>query len=140
MRTTNAPSRNKRKKRIFKAAKGNVGARGNCLRTASETVIRSGAFSYRDRKVRAREFRRLWITRLNAACRMRGRRYSEFIAALHEVGIGLDRKSLSEMAIHDAAAFDVVFAQCEKVMKKKDDDRKAREAKEAKAREAAASA
>ena len=138
MRTTNAPSRNKRKKRIFKAAKGNVGARGNCLRTASETVVRSGAFSYRDRKVRAREFRRLWITRLNAACRMRGRRYSEFIAALHEVGIGLDRMSLSEMAIHDAAAFDVVFAQCEKVMKKKDDDRKAREAKEAKAREAAA--
>jgi large subunit ribosomal protein L20 len=120
MRTTNAPSRNKRKKRIFKAAKGNV------------------AFSYRDRKVRAREFRRLWITRLNAACRMRGRRYSEFIAALHEVGIGLDRKSLSEMAIHDAAAFDVVFAQCEKVMAKKDDERKAREAKEAKARVAAA--
>jgi large subunit ribosomal protein L20 len=138
MRTTNAPSRNKRKKRIFKAAKGNVGARGNCLRTASETVVRAGAYSYRDRKVRAREFRRLWITRLNAACRMRGRRYSEFIAALHEVGIGLDRKSLSEMAIHDAAAFDVVFAQCETAMKKKDDERKAREAKEAKAREAAA--
>ena len=138
MRTTNAPSRNKRKKRIFKAAKGNVGARGNCLRTASETVVRAGAYSYRDRKVRAREFRRLWITRLNAACRMRGRRYSEFIAALREVGIGLDRKSLSEMAINDAAAFDVVFAQCEKVMKKKDDERKAREAQEAKAREAAA--
>jgi large subunit ribosomal protein L20 len=138
MRTTNAPSRNKRKKRIFKAAKGNVGARGNCLRTASETVVRAGAYSYRDRKVRAREFRRLWITRLNAACRMRGRRYSEFIAALHEVGIGLDRKSLSEMAIHDAAAFDVVFAQCETAMKKKDDERNAREAQEKKAREAAA--
>jgi large subunit ribosomal protein L20 len=138
MRTTNAPARHKRKKRIFKAAKGNVGARGNCLRTASETVVRSGAYSYRDRKVRAREFRRLWITRLNAACRMRGRRYSEFIAALHELGIGLDRKSLSEMAIHDAAAFDVVFAQCETVMKRKDDERLAREAKEKQAREAAA--
>ena len=138
MRTTNGPARHNRKKRIYKAAKGNVGARGNCLRTATETVVRSGAYSFRDRKVRAREFRRLWITRLNAACRMRGRRYSEFIAALHEVGIGLDRKSLSEMAINDAAAFDVVFAQCEKVMKKKDDDRLAREAKEKKAREAAA--
>jgi large subunit ribosomal protein L20 len=105
---------------------------------AKETLVRSGAFSYRDRKVRAREFRKLWITRLNAACRMRGRRYSEFIAALHETGIALDRKSLSEMAIHDAPAFDAVFAQCEKVMARKDSERKAREAAEKQAREAVA--
>ncbi len=138
MRTTNGASRHQRKKRLFKQAKGNVGARGNCIRTVKETLVRSGAYSFRDRKVRAREFRRLWITRLNAACRMRGRRYSEFINALHEAGIGLDRKSLSEMAINDPAAFDVVFAQCETVMKKKDDERAAQIAKDKKAREAAA--
>ncbi|TWU00701.1 50S ribosomal protein L20 [Botrimarina colliarenosi] len=138
MRTTNGASRHQRKKRLFKAAKGNVGARSKCIRTVKETLVRSGAYSYRDRKVRAREFRRLWITRLNAACRQRGRRYSEFINALNTLEIALDRKSLSEMAIHDPAAFDVVFAQCETHMKKKDDERAAQVAADHKAREAVA--
>ena len=110
MRTTNGASRHKRKKRLFKAAKGNRGGRGKLLRTVKETLVRSGAYSFRDRKVRAREFRRLWITRLNAACRQRGRRYSEFIAALHGLGIELDRKTLSEMAINDPEGFDAVVS------------------------------
>lgn len=140
MRTTTGVARHKKKKRLFKEAKGNRGGRGNLLRTVKETLVRSGAYSYRDRKVRAREFRKLWITRLNAACRQRGRRYSEFINALNTLEIGLDRKSLSEMAIHDEAAFDAVFAKCEEHMKKKDAERDAQIAKDKAAREAAASA
>lgn len=140
MRTTTGVARHKKKKRLFKEAKGNRGGRGNLLRTVKENQLRAGAYSYRDRKVRAREFRKLWITRLNAACRLRGRRYSEFINALNTLEIGLDRKSLSEMAIHDPAAFDVVFAKCEEHMKKKDDERAAQVAKDKQAREAAASA
>lgn len=140
MRTTIGPARNKKKKRLFKQAKGNRGGRGKLLRTVKETLVRSGAYSFRDRKVRAREFRKLWITRLNAACRQRGRRYSEFIHALNSLQIELDRKTLSEMAIHDEAAFDAVFAQCEVFMKQVDEKRLAHEAEEKKAREAAASA
>ena len=109
MRTTNGPARNKKKNRLFKQAKGNRGGRGKLLRTVKETLVRSGAYSFRDRKVRAREFRKLWIIRINAATRERGLRYSEFICGLKKAGIELDRKTLSEMAIHDAAAFDVVF-------------------------------
>lgn len=138
MRTTTSVARHKKKKRLFKQAKGNRGGRGKLLRTVKETVVRSGAYSFRDRKVRAREFRKLWITRLSAACRQRGRRYSEFMNAINTLGIELDRKTLSEMAIHDEAAFDAVFAQCETFMKKKDDERDAQIAKDQKAREAVA--
>ena len=120
MRTTTGATRNKKKKRLFKQAKGNRGGRGNLLRTVKETLVRSGAYSFRDRKVRAREFRKLWIIRINAACRERGRRYSEFISALKELQIELDRKTLSEMAIHDPAAFDAVFAQADAVLKKRE--------------------
>ncbi len=120
MRTRTGAARNKKKNRLFKSVKGNRGGRSKLLRTVKETVVKSGAYSFRDRKVRAREFRKLWIIRINAACRARGRRYSEFMNAIKELNIELDRKSLSEMAIHDAAAFDVVFEQCETVMKKKE--------------------
>ncbi|MEN0110659.1 MAG: 50S ribosomal protein L20 [Planctomycetota bacterium] len=140
MRTTTGVARHKKKKRLFKQAKGNRGGRGKLLRTVKETVVRSGAYSFRDRKVRAREFRKLWITRLNAACRMRGRRYSEFINALNSLEIALDRKTLSEMAIHDPAAFDAVFAKCEEFLKTKDAERDAQIAKDKAAREAAVSA
>jgi len=78
------------------------------LRTAKETLLRAGAFAYRDRRARKREFRRLWITRINAATRERGLRYSEFIHGLQLAGVELDRKSLSEMAIHDPAGFDAI--------------------------------
>ena len=79
------------------------------LRTAKETLIRAGVYAFRDRRVRKREFRKLWIIRINAACRERGLRYSEFIHGLVKAEIGLDRKSLSEMAIHDPAGFDSVI-------------------------------
>ncbi|MEC9096294.1 MAG: 50S ribosomal protein L20 [Planctomycetota bacterium] len=108
MRTTYGAARAKAKRRLFKRAKGNRGGRGNLLRTVKETEVRSGAYSYRDRKVRARDFRRLWITRLNAACRLHDMRYSQFIHGLNKANIQLDRKSLSEMAIHDPAGFEAV--------------------------------
>jgi len=81
-----------------------------------ETVVRAEAYAYRDRKVRKREFRKLWIIRINAACRERGLRYSEFIHGLSKAGIELDRKTLSEMAIHDAAGFDAVVSQAKEAL------------------------
>lgn len=111
MRTTKGAARNKAKKRLFKKAKGYRGGRGKLLRTVKETLIRAEAYAYRDRKVRKREFRKLWIIRINAAVRQRGMRYSEFICGLKKAGIELDRKQLSEMAIHDPAAFDQIVEQ-----------------------------
>ncbi|REK12742.1 MAG: 50S ribosomal protein L20 [Planctomycetota bacterium] len=108
MRTTKGAARNKAKRRLFKKTKGYRGGRHNMLRSAKETLVRAGAFAFRDRRVRKREFRKLWIIRINAACRERGMRYSEFIHGLDKASIGLDRKSLSEMAIHDPAGFDAV--------------------------------
>ena len=109
MRTTIGPARNKKKKRLFKKTKGYRGGRGNLLRTAKETAVKAGAYSFRDRKVRAREFRKLWIIRINAAARERGMRYSELINGLKKAEIDLDRKTLSEMAISDPTAFDAVI-------------------------------
>jgi len=109
MRTTIGAARHKKKKRLFKQAKGYRGGRGKLLRTVKETVVKAGAYSFRDRKVRAREFRKLWIIRINAAARQRGLRYSQFMNGLSKTGIELNRKMLSEMAISDPAAFDAVF-------------------------------
>jgi large subunit ribosomal protein L20 len=108
MRTVKGAARTKAKRRLYKKVKGYRGGRGNMFRTAKETLVRAGVFAFRDRRVRKREFRKLWIIRINAACRERGLRYSEFIHGLDKAQIGLDRKSLSEMAIHDPAGFDSV--------------------------------
>ena len=111
MRTSKGAARNKAKRRLFKKVKGYVGGRRRLLRTAKETLVRSGQFAFRDRRVRKREFRRLWITRINAAVRERGLRYSEFINGLAKANIVLDRKMLAEMAVHDPAAFDAVVEE-----------------------------
>ncbi|MCU0703805.1 MAG: 50S ribosomal protein L20 [Fimbriiglobus sp.] len=95
-----------RRKRTRKLTKGFRLSRHNLYRQAICTLIRARAFAFRDRRVKKREFRKLWIIRINAACRMRGMRYSEFIAGLQRAMVALDRKSLSEIAIHDPAAFD----------------------------------
>ena len=94
-----------RRKKILKKAKGYVGGRSRLYRTAAETVLRAGAFAYRDRKAKKRTARRLWIARINAACRQAGLTYSVFIAALKKSGILLDRKVLAEMAVRDPAGF-----------------------------------
>ncbi|MCA9138820.1 MAG: 50S ribosomal protein L20 [Planctomycetales bacterium] len=108
MRATKGAARRQSKKRLFKRAKGYVGGRGTLIRSVKETLVRSGAYAFRDRRVKKREFRRLWITRLNAATRMHGLRYSEFIHGLKKAGIEMDRKTLSEMAIHDELGFKAV--------------------------------
>lgn len=111
MRTTKGSARNRAKNRLFKKTKGYVGGRGTLLRTAKETLVRAEAYAFRDRRVRKREFRKLWIIRINAAARERGLRYSELINGLKQAQVELNRKMLSEMAIHDPAAFDVVVEQ-----------------------------
>jgi len=95
-----------KRKRTRKLTKGFRLSRHNLYRQSIVTLIRARKFAFRDRRVRKRQFRRLWIVRINAACRMRDIRYSEFIHGLQLAMIALDRKSLSEIAIHDPAAFD----------------------------------
>jgi large subunit ribosomal protein L20 len=95
-----------RRKRTRKLTKGFRLSRHNLYRQAIVTLIRARVFAFRDRKAKKRQYRRLWIVRINAACRMREMRYSEFIYGLQLAQIALDRKSLSETAIHDPATFD----------------------------------
>jgi len=117
MRTSKGAARTQAKKRLFKRAEGFVGGRRKLYRTAKETLARAGAFAYRDRRARKRDFRRLWIIRLSAACQERGLRYSQLIAGLKAANIELDRKSLSEIAIADPAAFDAVVAEVKAALK-----------------------
>ena len=104
-RTTNAAASRKRRKRRLELAKGFYGARSKQFRLATEAVDRAMRLSYVHRKDRKREFRRLWTTRLSAVCRQYGLSYSRFIEGLHKAGIELNRKMLSEIAIHDAEGF-----------------------------------
>src|SRR3954454_9138546 len=106
----------RKRARTRKLTKGFRLARHNLYRQAIVTLLRRPKFAFRDRRVRKRQFRQLWIIRLNAACRERGLRYSQFIAGLTLSGIELDRKSLSEMAIHDPPGFDAVFAEVKKAL------------------------
>jgi large subunit ribosomal protein L20 len=117
MRAMKGAARTKAKRRVFKRAEGFVGGRRKLYRTAKETLVRAGAFAFRDRRAKKRDFRRLWITRLSAACRERDLRYSQLIAGLKAANIELDRKSLSELAIADPAAFDAVIAKVKSALK-----------------------
>lgn len=108
VRVTYGAPRRKKKVRWFKQAKGFRGGRRRLWRTVRETVVRSWAYAYRDRRQKKRQFRRLWIIRINAAARMRGISYSHFIDGLKKASIDLNRKQLSEMAIHDPSAFDAI--------------------------------
>ena len=104
-RTTHAAASRKRKKKIFKRAKGFFSGRRKLLRTATETVARAMAFATRDRKQRKRHFRQLWNARINAACRANGTTYSRLIDALRKAQITLNRKSLAEIAARDEKTF-----------------------------------
>lgn len=95
----------RRRNRILKAASGCVGGRSRLFRTAKNQVDRSRAYAYRDRRQRKRAFRRLWITRINAASRLQGMRYSEFMAGLTKANVELDRKVLADMAVRDPQGF-----------------------------------
>lgn len=104
-RATNNPAAKQRRKKYLKRAKGFVGGKGTQYRQARETVDRALAYAYRDRRNKKREFRRLWITRINAAARLNGLSYSHFMNGLKKAEIEVDRKMLADLAVTDATAF-----------------------------------
>ena len=104
-RVKHAVSSRKRHKRLLKQAKGAWGKRSKLVRRARETVYRGMAYATRDRKVRKRDFRQLWITRIRAGCEAEGMRYSQFIAGLKAANVTLDRKIMADLAATDAEAF-----------------------------------
>ncbi|TXD39252.1 50S ribosomal protein L20 [Lujinxingia vulgaris] len=95
----------RRRKKVLRAAKGFVGGRRRLFKNAKETLHRSWVYAYRDRRQRKRQFRRLWITRINAAARQNGMSYSALIGGLKRAGVELDRKVLADMAVFDSAGF-----------------------------------
>jgi len=111
-RAIDGTRRKERRKKILKIAKGYWGRRGTNFRAAKDAVAKGLSYAYRDRKRRKRDFRSLWITRLNASCRAAGITYSRFIAGLKTAGITLNRKALSNLAIEDPQAFQAI---CDKV-------------------------
>jgi large subunit ribosomal protein L20 len=104
-RATNSPASRARRKRVIKAAKGYRGRRSKLFRYAKDAQMKAKYWAYRDRKTRKRNFRSLWITRLNAAVRAEGITYSRFMEGLKAAGIVLDRKILADLAVQDVAAF-----------------------------------
>ncbi|MBF0198665.1 MAG: 50S ribosomal protein L20 [Planctomycetes bacterium] len=118
MRARYTVAHHKKVKRIFKKAKGFRGGRSKLLRTASEAVDRSEAYSTRDRKQKKRQFRRLWITRINAAARQEGIKYGELMNGLKKAEITLDRKMLSELAINNKEAFSEVVKKAKAALEK----------------------
>lgn len=98
----------RRHKKIMKAAKGYYGARSRVFRVAKQAVTKAGQYAYRDRRVKKRTFRALWITRINAQSRAEGMSYSRLIAGLKKANIELDRRVLADLAVHDKAAFGAV--------------------------------
>ena len=104
-RANSSVPRHRRYRKIVKQAKGYYGARSRTFKSAKDAVVKAGLYAYRDRRQRKRQFRRLWITRINAACRLNGTTYSAFINGLKLKGIELDRKILANMAVHDPQSF-----------------------------------
>ncbi|HOO89709.1 MAG TPA: 50S ribosomal protein L20 [Syntrophales bacterium] len=105
MRVKRSIHARKKRRSVLKLAKGFFGARSRLYRTATEAVERAMKYSYRDRRVRKRDFRKLWIARINAAARMNGITYSRLISGMKNAGVDLDRKMLAELAVNDPGAF-----------------------------------
>jgi|TARA_B100000809_G_C14653476_1_gene356835 large subunit ribosomal protein L20 len=104
-RSNSSVPRHRRHRKIIKQAKGYFGARSRTFKSAKDAVLKAGLYAYRDRRQRKRQFRRLWITRINAACRLNDITYSSFINALNVKGIELNRKVLADLALRDPQAF-----------------------------------
>ncbi len=126
VRVRSATTAQKRKKRVLKKAKGQFGHRSTRYRQAKRSVMKGLTYAYRDRKVRKREFKRLWIIRINAACQEGGMTYSRFMNGLKKASVDIDRKALSELAISSPAAF-------KKLVKLSKETNSAKPAKKAKA-------
>lgn len=105
-----------RRKRTIKLAKGYYGAKSISFKMAKQQVMKSYTYAYRDRRQKKRDFRRLWITRINAAARMNGLSYSVLMNGLNKAGIEVNRKMLADLAVHDAAAFTALTEQAKKAL------------------------
>jgi large subunit ribosomal protein L20 len=116
MRTTRGAARNRAAKRLFKKAKGYCGGRRKLYRSVKETLVRAGAYAFRDRRLRRRSFHRLWIIRINAAVRMEGLRYGEFIHGMSLAQITLNRKILADLAVRDPEAFSQIVAKVKETL------------------------
>lgn len=114
----------RRRKAVLKLAKGYYGSKHALYRTAHEQVMRSLAYAFRDRKAKKRDFRKLWIQRINAACKLNGTKYSLFIAGLSNAGIAINRKMLAEMAVNDAEGFAALVKTALSAEKKTVEDEK----------------
>ena len=110
-RATNAVASRQRRKKVLKRAAGYRGSRHRLFKTAKQAVDHSGVYAYRDRKVRKRDFRKLWIARINAGARANGITYSRFISGLKMANINLDRKVLAELAVNDEVSFALICEQ-----------------------------
>ena len=106
----------KRRKKVLKLAKGYFGAKSKLFKTAKEAVMKSGQYAYIGRRQRKRDFRRLWIARINAAAKLNGMNYSTFMNGLKKAGVTLNRKMLAELAVSDAAAFTALTEQAKKAL------------------------
>ena len=107
----------KRRKKVLKLAKGYFGGKSKLFKTAKEAVMKSGQYAYIGRRQRKRDFRRLWIARINAAAKMNGMNYSTFMNGLKKAGITMNRKMLAELAVSDAAAFTALTEQAKAALK-----------------------
>lgn len=117
-RVKGGPRAHARHRKFIKAVKGQYGRRKNCFRTAKQAYEKAGQYAYIGRKQKKRNFRSLWIQRINAAARLNGTTYSVFMNGLNKAGIELDRKVLSEIAIHDPAAFAAIAVASAAALKK----------------------
>lgn len=117
-RVKGGPRAHARHRKVIKAAKGYYGRRKNCFRTAVQAVEKAGQYAYRDRRNKKRDFRALWIQRINAAARMHGMNYSTFMHGLKLAGIELDRKVLSDIAIRDEKGFAAIAKTVTETLKK----------------------
>lgn len=115
-RVTGGMTTRRRHKKILKLAKGYRGGKSKLFRTANEAVMKSLVYAYIGRKQRKRDFRKLWITRISAACKMNGMNYSTFMHGLKLAGVTMNRKMLSETAIHDEAAFKALVETAKKAI------------------------
>ena len=106
----------KRRNKTLKLAKGYFGAKSKHFKMAKQAVMKSGTYAYTGRKLKKRDFRSLWITRISAACKMNGMNYSTFMNGLKKAGVELNRKMLSEMAIHDPASFNALVETAKKAL------------------------
>lgn len=117
-RVKGALATRKRRKKILKLAKGYFGAKSKLFKTAKEAVMKSGNYAYIGRKQKKRDFRRLWITRISAACKMNGMNYSTFINGLNKAGIAINRKMLADLAVNDPTAFASLVKSAKKALEK----------------------